>query len=320
MPPPPDPVGNWFEASTTTRLCPLYGEARAVLRDARTDGPYAWLSETTQLPLARANFGLLRDKFPVVAATDKLAASRTDRKLTAQYLHALAKNRVIGCQASLDAAHVALKRIAALYGGAAKPQCLRAEWHFLCGLGLPNYSDFGLLVHPTLNVCYLPAGAVKGLLRHWLIDWYEPPAKRAKLHAERVRRLLGTPEHQGEVIFFDALPLSPVHIMVDTVTPHVGDWSVWTAQDADAPQAVAPDWRAHPAGFHQPVPLAYHAARPLTLSFLLAADLRHGASNRPLTADLRWLRQQLAEALAMLGAGARTQAGYGRFTPATDPG
>lgn len=300
MPALDDPGQNhleqWFADNDAGAFVALYARAQQAFRQA------GWLAEGAAVPAAgvrwrHAHFGLWRDKFFMLPADTKAATGRT---LSGQVQQLMAWQRVVGDESELRAALAAMRRLTRSLGGRVVE--VAAEWHFAAGLGLPHPSDFGLTIHPRLGVPYLPATAVKGLVRHWLAE------EDRRGWQGRAARLLGSADAAGEMIFFDALPDRPVRIVADTITPHVGQW-----QPGEPREGANFDWREVPADYQPPVPLMFHAAKGLRLNFPLAPAPR--IAKRPTARDdVRWLATRLREALLELGAGARTGTGYGRFT------
>ena len=184
---------------------------------------------------------------------------------------------------------------------------MQSSWHFATGLGNPHPVENGLSWHPVLGMPYLPGSAVKGLARAWLeLNGYD---------AELRKRLFGS-DHKdpqqagsfqqepeliaGEVIFFDALPLEPVSLGVDVMTPHMGKWYERGHSRPGKAETTPADW-------HAPVPVPFLVARQAVLQFAVAP-------RRPESAPLVELASQaLRAALENLGAGAKTAAGYGAF-------
>lgn len=169
---------------------------------------------------------------------------------------------------------------------------MRAESRFVTGIGLRHPVENGFLWHPTLGTPYLPGSSIKGMLRAW-----------AKIEGKDANTLLGRDDQgagrTGQVIVLDALPLDPVPLEVDVITPH---YAGWTEQDPPA------DWRSP-----NPIPFLTAAAGTTLLFAAIptAAATANGASDQALGELGRWL----TDALAMHGAGAKTAVGYGRFSP-----
>ncbi|TVS15229.1 MAG: type III-B CRISPR module RAMP protein Cmr6 [Gammaproteobacteria bacterium] len=185
---------------------------------------------------------------------------------------------------------------------------LESTWHFATGLGSPHPMENSLLWHPILGTPYLPGSAVKGLARAWLELHDYDPAVRKRLFGsddKDPRRATGDdsspPLIAGEVIFFDALPVEPVSLAIDTMTPHMGKWYEKGAARPGKPETTPGDW-------HAPNPIIFLAARRIILQFAVAPRTSAARPLVPLAVDA------LKAALEHLGAGAKTAVGYGSFT------
>lgn len=194
----------------------------------------------------------------------------------------------------------------------------KTDWHFITGMGYPHPVENGLVWHPTLGVPYLSGAAVKGLLRSWMEVWEKlPPAELRCLfgsESKQPEELLKTPPVAGELVFFDALPVSPVSLTVDIMTPHMGKWyeqggdfgertSQGVQTVANAPDAVPADW-------HSPVPVQYLVVKDAEFLVGIAPrrkkDLPKGT--------LQTMLDHLTQALEFMGAGAKTSVGYGQMS------
>ena len=170
---------------------------------------------------------------------------------------------------------------------------LTTESRFVTGLGRSHPVENGFVWHPTLGTPYLPGSSVKGLVRSW-----------AKLGAERqsdtqMDRLLGKPDMAGAVCFLDAIPVAPVTLEADVMTPHYAGW----------------DEKNPPGDWLSPNPIPFlTTARGTT--FLFGLIPCRGVSMDDLDNVLDWLRS----ALAWAGAGAKTAVGYGRFSALASDG
>lgn len=163
------------------------------------------------------------------------------------------------------------------------------ESRFVTGLGRSHPVENGFAWHPSLGTPFLPGTSVKGLVRAWAELEASPQPDPATLS-----RLLGEAGSSGQVVFMDALPLAPVTLEADVMTPHYGGWT---------PDDPPGDWRS-------PTPIPFLAAAAGT-SFLLGVVPRdpHGADAADLGAVWDWL----CPALEWSGGGAKTAVGYGRF-------
>jgi CRISPR-associated protein Cmr6 len=167
----------------------------------------------------------------------------------------------------------------------------RTEGRFVTGIGRHHPVENGFAWHPTLGVPYLPGSSVKGLLRAWA------RAEGNEAEAERIFGASSGSPRVGQVVLLDAVPVRPVKLEVDVMTPHFANWT------EDAPPG---DWRS-------PVPVPF-LTTGAGQAFLFAVLPRTEEAAEHLDRVMEWLR----DALAFAGAGAKTAVGYGRFAPAPD--
>jgi CRISPR-associated protein Cmr6 len=192
----------------------------------------------------------------------------------------------------------------------------------------------GICLHPLYGFAYLPGSGLKGMARAyaetiWLpaqpdpkqawrqiedvFGWAPNPDRKEQIkdpkHPAEVRRQDDTdPESpeikasSGNIVFHDAWPESWPKLIVDIVNNHHPDYY----QHDDNNHA--------PGDWENPVPVYFLAVKPgVTFAFPLAkrrADVADGL--------LDLARQWLLGALCHLGAGAKTNAGYGAFKHAGD--
>lgn len=158
---------------------------------------------------------------------------------------------------------------------------------FVTGLGRSHPIENGFAWHHTLGTPYLPGSSLKGMVRAW--------AKEEKVPTNEVARIFG-PEKAGaagEICFFDALPVHPVILEADVMTPHYAGW---------APQDPPGDWLS-------PNPIPFLAVAQGAKFLFVAAPRKPEAA-----ADVSKVEQWLDQALHWAGAGAKTAVGYGRMT------
>ncbi len=161
------------------------------------------------------------------------------------------------------------------------------ESRFVTGMGRSHPVENGFAWHPTLGTPYLPGSAVKGLIRAWAEAGTETESC-----ANPCERLFGSAGNVGNICFMDAVPIAPVRLDADVMTPHYAGWSV------DKPPG---DWMS-------PTPIPFLTVAAGT-PFVFALIPIHGASSEELNKVEGWL----GAALAWAGGGAKTAIGYGRF-------
>ncbi len=86
-----------------------------------------------------------------------------------------------------------------------------SESRFVTGLGLSHPVENGFAWHPTLGTPYLPGSSVKGLTKSWAQGEQQCP--------EDVARIFGLAGQIGTVVFLDAVPVQPVRVEPDVLTP-----------------------------------------------------------------------------------------------------
>lgn len=175
----------------------------------------------------------------------------------------------------------------------------RTVGRFVTGLGREHPVENGFAWHYLLGTPYLPGSSIKGVLRDWAESWWE--GREVTNPQELVQTLFG-PENgekrAGGLIFFDALPVEPVKLQVEVLTPHYGPYYKSSGKGKQPPA----DW-------YDPVPIP----------FLTVAEGQHFifgiAPRRKNGADLDLVFSWLDQALSVHGAGAKTASGYGCFKP-----
>ncbi len=156
---------------------------------------------------------------------------------------------------------------------------------FVTGLGRNHPVENGFAFHPTLGIPYLPGSSVKGMVRAW--------AKANGASDTDLGELLGCKSSAARLSFLDAIPIAPVTLEADVMTPHYAGWS-----NDDPPG----DWRS-------PTPIPFMVTAKGT-PFLFALLPCRDVAGPELDLVMTWLRGALEEA----GAGAKTALGYGLMT------
>lgn len=181
------------------------------------------------------------------------------------------------------------------------------ESRLTTGLGRRHPVENGFAWHHTLGVPFLAGAGVKGLTRAWATDAGAKDIDRVFGPLPRAKEL-----HVGSVILLDALPVAPVQLVAEVMTPHAGPWNL--ASPETAAQTPPGDW-------HSPNPIPFLAVEAgAVFQFAILPRPVAGVARMDLTPVVGWL----SEALSWLGAGAKTAIGFGRFHPTgakppTDP-
>lgn len=224
------------------------------------------------------------------------------------------KNQKVGIPKQLDQYIESQHKLAEMLGG--KSLVFQAGWHFVTGMGNSHPVENGFAWHPTLGVPYLTGAAVKGLVRSYIETNLRTDAESGNPEKEKLLfewfgstnkdpQAEGYQSQAGELIFFDALPIEPVSLGVDIMTPHMGKWYEKGAAEPNRPETTPADW-------HDPVPVSFLVANNISLQFSFALRQYSSVKGRP-EIDLADVTEVLERVLQEMGAGAKTATGYGEL-------
>lgn len=195
-------------------------------------------------------------------------------------------HREIGERLHLDG--FATRVIRLVEGRDGRAVVFKAESRFVTGLGRAHPVENGFAWHPTLGTPYLPGSSIKGMVRSWAQDEIQSDSALQS----RLDRIFGKPGQAGAVCFLDAIPIDPVRLEADVMTPHFAGWS-----ESDPPG----DWCSP-----TPIPFLVTSAGMKLLFGVVPCVATHEG-------DLAVVIDWLDSALAWAGAGAKTAVGYGRM-------
>ncbi len=169
----------------------------------------------------------------------------------------------------------------------------KTDGRFITGMGREHPVENGVCWHHTLGIPYLPGSSIKGIVRSWAKTW---------LKDDKVEQICGPEDDNarqvGSVIFFDALPVKPIKMEIDIMTPHYSEYYRENVPPADC---------------YSPIPIPFlTVAGEQSFMFSLAPRRPGDESNLE---DVKIAAEWLEQALTIIGAGAKTAAGYGRFMP-----
>lgn len=174
-----------------------------------------------------------------------------------------------------------------------EPARFKTTGPFVTGLGREHPVENGFAWHATLGTPYLPGSSVKGLVCAWASEWAD--AEEAEIN--RIFGIGGDRGGVGSVIFLDMLPVVPVELTADVMTPHYTKYY----QSGDAP-----------GDYLSPTPIPFLAVAAGATFHAGVLPRGHGQKD---IGDAHTARKWLTDALLNLGAGAKTAAGYGRMNP-----
>ncbi|MHB8077602.1 type III-B CRISPR module RAMP protein Cmr6, partial [Desulfosporosinus fructosivorans] len=191
-------------------------------------------------------------------------------------------------------------------------QVYRNDSRFVTGLGRTHPVENGFTWHPTLGTPYLPGSSLKGMVRAWAEQWLG-------IGEEQRVRIFGSPtkkdesqtreeKQAGSVVFLDALPLEPVRLVAENMTPHYAPYYQEAKEQSEGKGTVS---KAMPGDWYSATPIYYLAVKE-NQHFLFGLLPRPGVkgAGADLDSTMTWLK----DALAWSGVGAKTATGYGRFS------
>lgn len=169
----------------------------------------------------------------------------------------------------------------------------KTEVSFVTGLGRNHPVENGFAWHQSLGTPYLPGSSVKGIVRSWAKSWDEEAD-------EVINWIFGPRESDihsvGSVVFLDAIPVAPVQLKPDVMTPHYGPYY----------QGSEP-----PADWHNPIPVPFLVVDSKQI-FLFGILPRRRNETQDIK-DCQMAAAWLKKALEYIGGGAKTSTGYGHF-------
>ena len=262
---------------------------------------YKSREQNGEINLQMANSGLVYNKFLDTwpsGVNDVVFDSLGGRQKT-DWINRFVNSGPYGNVEALQIASQRFERLALANGGK-KPEIYTSTGPFVTGMGLSHPVENGFLWHHTLGVPYLPGSSVKGLIKAWARDWF-----LEKSEAEAILgRLFGRDANHadgpsaGNLIVFDALPVEPISLVAEVLTPHDGGWRIATKVES----------KNAPADWLSPVPIPFLAVDG-GARFQFAFGICNGAE----AGDLDLAYEYLSGALEWIGAGAKTAIGFGRF-------
>lgn len=166
----------------------------------------------------------------------------------------------------------------------------------------------GICLHHIYGFAYLPGSGLKGMARVYAKKVWLPSVESDKSHAEKkILSVFGNepqkkPFECGDVVFHDAWPQKWPQLILDIVNNHHPAYYNGGEQNA-------------PGDWEDPVPVYFMAVVP-GIPFSFAISPRRKDTDAEL---VQLAREWLIGALCYMGAGAKTNAGYGSFAPVNEP-
>jgi CRISPR type III-B/RAMP module RAMP protein Cmr6 len=176
------------------------------------------------------------------------------------------------------------------------------DWRMVIGLGGESVLETDITLHHLYGIPFIPASALKGLTRAYVtgeVEGYK--SDKFDNDNEEVKRIFGSQEHAGTVIFFDAMPTNgEVAFVLDIMNPHYPEYYAGNKP---------------PTNDQNPVPVTFLTVTNTTFTFALAP---RDVGKEQHVKDLDQVKTWLQKALQKYGVGGKTSAGYGYFKEIQD--
>ncbi|MCB9293463.1 MAG: type III-B CRISPR module RAMP protein Cmr6 [Lewinellaceae bacterium] len=194
---------------------------------------------------------------------------------------------------------------------------LTTDWRMVQGLGIESVYETSLTLHHVYGIPYIPASALKGVVRSWVITEEYETNEGAAIREQKFCDWFGCPgeiidgkkqkfpsyykeARQGNLVFFDVFPLAPPKIVVDVMNPHYQPY--YSDNSGKTP----------PADYLSPNPVFF-----LTIANTPFQVIVGGRNKEILRESIGGKNIQfwLQAALTSHGIGAKTAVGYGYLKP-----
>lgn len=236
------------------------------------------------------NLGLILDKYPPEAAIQKSEGKSS-------WLKEIAASNHVDARLVESVYRRWLNMIAAreaLYFSAI------TDWRMVVGLGGESVLETDLTLHHLYGIPYIPGSALKGLTRGYVTGEVFP-SKEIEQDNEVVKRVFGSQEHAGAVVFFDAMPVgASVGFALDIMNSHYPNYY---------------SEKKLPTNDQNPNPVTFLTVTDTSFVFALAP---RRPSNEQDLQDVELAKGWLQTALGKYGVGGKTSAGYGFFRMVND--
>jgi CRISPR type III-B/RAMP module RAMP protein Cmr6 len=250
------------------------------------------------------NLSLILDKYPTQSVI-------TESKNKSPWIQALVQENHIDSaltQAAYSRWHAMMSATKATLFNAS------LNWRMVIGLGGETVLETDITLHPLYGIPFIPGSALKGLTRAYAAgeykEYYVPVDKPEEQrgaskkidddHSE-IKRIFGSQDEAGSILFFDAMPLNgKVEFVVDIMNPHYPEYYNSLKNNKTTP----------PTNEQQPNPITFLTVANTTFTFALAPRNPNDDQHKT---DVELVKGWLQEALQKYGVGGKTSAGYGYF-------
>jgi len=195
-------------------------------------------------------------------------------------------------------------------------QKFQTKNEMIIGFGTESVYETGMTLHHIFGISYIPGQALKGVVRNYIIGNFFEKKEEDALKDELFCYIFGSSDGafyqtatEGNVMFFDAYPITPPTIKVDILNPHYEPYY----SDIKNEQ-----W---PVDTYSPLPVFFLTVKKdVSFQILLVGkkDKQVKQFKTKLGKEgnvLDLVYENLKNALKENGIGAKTSVGYGRMQP-----
>ena len=184
-----------------------------------------------------------------------------------------------------------------------EPIELKTNYRLIIGAEESIY-ETSIRLHHIYGIPYIPASAIKGVVRSYYIlenfadklkeykDKYNKFEEEILFEDENFKKVFGSQEKEGKIIFFDAFPISEPIIKVDIMNPHYKHYY----NDGEAPTDTK-----------NPIPINFLTIEDTTFKFFIASKESLESFKIKDKSIEKWFK----EALQNNGIGGKSAVGYG---------
>lgn len=205
--------------------------------------------------------------------------------------------------------------------------CLKPEWRLALGIGGASVYETSITLHHIYGIPYLPASAVKGIVRSYIIEeMFNDEEDQAILCKEFCDMFGCLKEHEviknknkkkypsyykadreGKITFFDAFPTDKINISLDIMNVHYKEY--YNSQEKNENGTYKAGTVKPPADWDSPSIINFLTVQQTHFQFLLGS--KEESDLRNLKIDNKNIVAWLTAALTQKGIGAKTAVGYG---------
>lgn len=155
--------------------------------------------------------------------------------------------------------------------------------------------ETSIKLHHIYGIPYIPSSAIKGVVRSYIIIEIFDSDEEKALEDKEFKKVFGSNDNQGGVIFFDAFPIREPKIKMDILNPHYSQYY---------------NNKKAPTDTENPIPVNFLTVEKTSFKFILGykdSSIKDKKIFEKTITIMQWLEEILKEK----GIGAKTSVGYG---------